>query len=78
MLRRVHVHVCSMNVHKNVIFIGFDGKASSTTNELKIKKINLILTRFVFANNCIACKFWVVTFEPKVRMGSVLPVFSIV
>ena len=41
MLRRVHVHVCSMNVHKNVIFIGFDGKASSTTNELKIKKLEI-------------------------------------
>ena len=46
MLRRVHVHVCSMNVHKNVIFIGFDGKASSTTNELKTQKNKLEINTF--------------------------------
>ena len=61
--------------NKNVIFIGFDGQFDLKPTS-KIKKKTRKLTRFVFANNCTECKFWVVTFKPKVTMCSVrLPCF---
>ena len=71
---RVSLKITTQN-NKNVIFIGFDGQFDLKPTS-KIKKKTRKLTRFVFANNCTECKFWVVTFKPKVTMCSVrLPCF---
>ena len=71
---RVSLKITTQN-NKDVIFIGFDGQFDLKPTS-KIKKKTRKLTRFVFANNCTECKFWVVTFKPKVTMCSVrLPCF---
>ena len=71
---RVSLKITTQN-NKNVIFIGFDGQFDLKPTS-KIKKKTRKLTRFVFANYCTECKFWVVTFKPKVTMCSVrLPCF---
>ena len=66
---RVSWKITTQN-NKNVIFIGFDGQFDLKRPQ-KSKKKHWELTRFVFVNNCTECKFWVVTFKPKVTMSSV-------
>ena len=61
---RVSLKITTQN-NKNVIFIGFDGQFDLKPTS-KIQKKTRKFTRFVFANNCTECKFWVVTFKPTV------------